>query len=81
MVAVRMQRNIAFGNSQSHSTDHTPASPAVLLPPPLRPQIQQDEDKPRKLEVFTRRNLVPHNAIVSLQGKGGWGGIWPWRGG
>ncbi len=29
-------------------------------------QIQQDEDKPRKIEVFTRRNLVPADAVVSV---------------
>ncbi|KAG2451142.1 hypothetical protein HYH02_004409 [Chlamydomonas schloesseri] len=31
-------------------------------------KIQQDEDKPRKIEVFTRRNLVPPNAILAAGG-------------
>lgn len=31
-------------------------------------KIQQDEDKPRKIEVFTRRNLVPADAVLAAGG-------------
>ncbi|KXZ45514.1 hypothetical protein GPECTOR_53g100 [Gonium pectorale] len=31
-------------------------------------KVQQEEDKPRKIEVFTRRNLVPADAILAAGG-------------
>lgn len=49
---------------------HSRRAPRALPPWVPRslpgPQVQQDEDKPRKIEVFTRRNLVPKDAIVSV---------------